>query len=70
MKRIRAKMVRNDDELLRNDIRRIALVSISLDKNGGAILLKGVSDTANAGSSRPAETSGVVTIDCDGPTME
>lgn len=68
--RIRAKVVQDKDELLRNVARSTALLSACLDKIDGALYVRGKSDTENTGSISLVETSGEAVLDSDGPTVE
>lgn len=67
--RFHARVVQDNNELLRNVARCTALTSTSFYNINGALLVEGVADAADGGSSVPSETSKEVTIDRDGPTV-
>lgn len=68
--RIRASVVRDNDELLWSVARCTTLISSRLDYTNGALPVKGKADTTNARSGRPAEISEEVTADRDELTVE
>lgn len=68
--RIRASVVRGDDELSCNVTRYTKLISNRLENIDGELHVEDEFVTANAGFSGTAETLGEVIIDGDGPTIE
>lgn len=63
VKRIRANVLRDDNEFLCNVAHCTALISTCLDETAEALFVETESDTASAGSGRPVETVGAAAFD-------
>lgn len=70
VRKIRANVVQDKDDVLRNVARCTAIILSCLDKSRRSLPAEGKYDTAGAGSIGPGETLGAAPMDCERPTAK